>query len=370
MMLQPKKGPIDGAHYLETTPGTCLWGWLPGRGNDPVLRVKSGDTVTIDTVSHEGILEDQGRDPVAYLAGFGVPPGLVLADARDLAVSDLEHDYDADGPHVVTGPIAVDGAEPGDVLRVDVLGLLTRAPYGFISNRHGFGALPGEFPETEADSGPRPDGSRDFHSVCVFTEVVEQRGRLWGVLPSGGAGMVRFPLAPFLGLMGVATDTGAPVSSVPPGSYGGNLDINELQVGSALYLPVQLPGAGFYAGDPHYAQGDGEVALTALEAPLRATVRLTVIPRAEAATLLGALAGPFAETPTHWVPVGLHEDLNEAMRRAVRAAVDFLALTQGMDRATALAYLSAAADFEVSQVVDQVKGVHCMIRKADFTPHW
>lgn len=365
-MLQPGQGRVDGAHYLRTTPETCLWGRLPHRDRTPVLRVASGATVTIDTVSHEGILEDQGRDPVAYLARFGVPPGGVLADARDLAASGLAHDYDTDGPHVVTGPIAVGGAEPGDVLRVDVLGLLTRAPYGFVSSRHGRGALPGEFPETPPDTGHRADGSRAHNSVCVFTEVAEEAGRLHGVMPYGDGLAARFPLAPFLGIMGVATDTGEPVHSVPPGSFGGNLDVNELRVGSTLYLPVRVPGAGFYAGDPHYAQGDGEVALTAFEAPLRATLRLSVLPRAEAAALLGALGEPFAETAAHWIPLGLHEDLNEATRRAVRAAVEFLARTQGMPRATALAYLSAAADFEISQVVDRVKGVHCLIRKADF----
>lgn len=364
-MLQPKTGRIDGTHYVETTPDTALWGRLPGPRHTPVLRMASGETVTIDTLSHEGILEDQGRDPVGYLAGFGVPADQVLTDARVFAASDIAHDYDLDGPHVVTGPIAVDGAEPGDVLRVEVLSLLTRAPYGFISNRHGFGALPGEFPETPPDTGPRSD-PRVYHSVCLFTEVIEEGGRLHGVVPFGDGRAARFPLAPFLGLMGVTADTEESLNSVPPGRHGGNLDVNELQVGSTLYLPVQVPGAGFYAGDPHYAQGDGEVALTALEAPLRATLRLSVIPQAEAAALLGALAEPFAETATHWIPIGLHEDLDEAMRRAVRAAVDFLSRTQGMARAQALAYLSAAADFEVSQVVDQVKGVHCLIRKADF----
>ncbi|MEU4830558.1 acetamidase/formamidase family protein [Streptosporangium sp. NPDC023615] len=365
-MLQPKIGRIDGSHYLPTSSDTSLWGLLPNRDHPPVLHVDSGETVTIDTLSHEGILEDQGRDPDAYLAGFGVGADRVLADARELAASGIPHDYDADGPHVVTGPISVAGAEPGDVLRVDVLSLLIRAPYGFISSRHGYGALPGEFPQTPADTGPRPDGTREYNSVCVFTEVVEEAGRLHGVIPFGRGRSARFPLAPFLGLMGVASDTAEPVHSVPPGAFGGNLDINELQVGSSLYLPVQVPGAGFYAGDPHYAQGDGEVALTALEAPLRATLRLSVIPASQARTLLGALDQPFAETATHWLPVGLHTDLDEAMRRAVRAAVGFLERTQGMERPKALAYLSAAADFEVSQVVDQVKGVHCMIRKADF----
>jgi acetamidase/formamidase len=358
-MLQPKDGRIDGMHYLQTTPDTCLWGRLPNRTHEPVLRVASGDTVTIDTLSHEGILEDQGRDPVSFLAGYGVAADAVLTDARDLAASDVPHDYDLDGPHVVTGPIAVDGAAPGDVLRVEVLGLLTRAPYGFVSSRHGYGALPGEFPLTPPDTGPGP--SRLYNSVFTFTPVVEEGGSLHGVI-----GRARFPLAPFLGLMGVAVDTDEPVHSVPPGSFGGNLDINELRVGSTLYLPVQVPGAGFFAGDPHYAQGDGEVALTALEAPLRATLRLTVLPRASAASLLGVLGEPIAETATHWLPIGLHADLNEAMRRAVRAAVGFLTATQGMEPAAALAYLSAAADFEISQVVDAVKGVHCMIRKSDF----
>ncbi|MBO4208324.1 acetamidase/formamidase family protein [Micromonospora echinofusca] len=369
-MLQPKEGRIDGAHYLPTTPESCLWGRLPGPGHPPVLRVASGATVTVDTLSHEGILEDQGRDPVTFLAGYGVAAQDVLVDARDLAASPVPHDYDDDGPHVVTGPITVDGAEPGDVLKVDVLSLLIRAPYGFVSSRHGYGALPGEYPTTPPDTGYRPDGSRDHHSVFTFTEVVEEAGRLHGVIPFGDGRAARFPLAPFLGLMGVTAATEESLHSVPPGTHGGNLDINELTVGSSLYLPVQVPGAGFYAGDPHYAQGDGEVALTALEAPLRATLRLSVIPAAQAGALVGRVGAPFVETATHWVPVGLHTDLDEAMRRAVRAAVDFLSRTQGMPPTRALAYLSAAADFEVSQVVDAVKGVHCLIRKADFAAHF
>ncbi|SCF06610.1 Acetamidase/formamidase [Micromonospora matsumotoense] len=369
-MLQPHDGPIGGTHYLPSTPDTCLWGRLPNRRHEPVLRVGSGETVTIDTLSHEGILEDQGRDPVGYLKQFDVPTDQVLTDARDLAASDVAHDYDADGPHVVTGPITVAGAEPGDLLRVEVVDLLIRAPYGFISSRHGYGALPGEYPLTPTDTGPDGDVPREYGTVSHFTPVVHHGGRLFGTLPYGDGRAARFPLAPFLGLMGVAVDTDEPVHSVPPGAFGGNLDINELQVGSALYLPVQLPGAGFYAGDPHYAQGDGEVALTALEAPLRATLRLSVIPRAQAGLLLGGVDGPFGETATHWLPVGLHSDLDEAMRRAVRAAVDFLVRTQGMPPQTALAYLSAAADFEVSQVVDGVKGIHCLIRKADFPAHF
>ena len=356
-----------GGIHLASNPDTVLWGWLPNRDTKPVADLNDGGVVTIDTVSHEGILEDQGRDPVSWFGRFGVAPEDVLADARDVAASDIPHDFD-DGPHVVTGPIRVAGAEPGDILRVDVLELDIRVPYGVITNRHGLGCLAGEFPEAgirvPGASHVRPDL---YGSVSHFTTVDEIGGRLIGVLPFGRNGRsARFPLAPFLGVMGVAPDTSQAVPSVPPGPHGGNIDVNLLNTGSTLYLPVQVDGAGFFVGDPHYAQGDGEVALTALEAPLSSTLRLSVLKGPEARSLVGAIDRPMVETDTHWVPIGLDVDLNEAMRKATRAAIRFLEETQGMARSEALAYLSAAADFEISQVVDAVKGVHCCIRKADF----
>lgn len=329
---------------MAATEKTVRWGRLPCRTTPPVCEVDSGDTVTLDTVSHEGILEDQGRDPVAFFARYGVGASEVLSDARELAASAIPRDPAVDGPHVVTGPVRVRGARPGDVLRVEVLSLHRRTDYGLVSTRHGRGALPGEF----ALNGPE----------FTFCRAVGDTGRI----AYGPGREARFPLAPFLGLMGVATDTDEGLHTVPPGQHGGNLDIKHLVAGSTLYLPVQVAGAGFFAGDPHFAQGNGEVALTALEAPLRATFRLTVL-RDEAARLFSR---PFGETGTHGIPVGLHEDLNEAMRDAVRAALGFLRDRFGLDRHAAYAYLSAAADFEVSQVVDRVQGVHCLIRKADF----
>jgi acetamidase/formamidase len=138
-------------------------------------------------------------------------------------------------------------------------------------------------------------------------------------------------------------------------------------VGSILYLPVQVPGALFYAGDPHYAQGDGEVALTALEAPLRATFRLTLLKAGHPEIPGGSpFTQPFGETEEYWIPIGLDPDLDEAMKQAVREGIDFLSLSLGLERALAYAYLSAATDFEISQVVDRTKGVHGLIRKADF----
>jgi acetamidase/formamidase len=177
---------------------------------------------------------------------------------------------------------------------------------------------------------------------------------------------VRFPLRPFLGIMGVAVPGSVRPHSVPPGRHGGNLDIALLTTGSTLYLPVQVDGALAYVGDPHFAQGDGEVSLTAMEASLRATVRFDVVPREDALTRFGELVGPLAETTEHLVPTGLDEDLDLAVAACVRAAVALLQARFGMDPSLAYAYLSAATDFRISQVVDVVKGVHATIRKADF----
>ena len=164
----------------------------------------------------------------------------------------------------------------------------------------------------------------------------------------------------------MAPDTTEPVNSTPPGRHGGNVDLKLLGAGSTFYLPVEVDGALLYVGDPHFAQGNGEVCLTALEGSLRIDLRPSVVRGREAARAVGVLREPFAEDEQHWVPIGLHQDLDEAMRRAVRAALRFLEGRFGMPRHLAYAYLSAAADFEITQVVDGVQGVHCRIRKSDF----
>jgi acetamidase/formamidase len=376
-ILQPlsdKPGPAPATlhtgakYYVPVTLETIRWGYLPDAESKPILTVPSGSVITFDTISHEGILEDQGRDPVKYFAQFGVPSSRVLKDAQAIAASGIAHDFAKDGPHVEVGPVDVEGAEPGDILKIEMISMTPRVPYGIVSNRHGKGALPNEMPE-----GPAPDPAASaahpelYHNVSKFVSLETIRGNLFCVIKDDKGHAIRFAAAPFHGTVGVAPNVTGKPNSIPPGVYGGNLDIRYLTSGSTLYLPVQVAGAKFFISDPHFAQGNGEVALTAVEGSLRSTVRLTVLKFGQPGyPSKEKLSTPFAETADYWIPVGLDADLNEAMKQAVRNAVSFLAANQGMDRATALAYLSAATDFEVSQVVDRTKGVHGLIRKKDF----
>jgi len=357
--------------YVPSTLSTIKWGYLPNQLDAPVLQVPSGAMVVFDTVSHEGLLEDQGRNALNYFSSKGVAPNMVLNDAIAITRSSLPHDFVKDGPHIVTGPIAIQGAQPGDVLKVEILAVTPRVPYGVISNRHGKGALPGEMPE-----GPPPESDASaaqpekFHNVSVFTPIrKDKHGRWIGVMKNMQGKEVTFATAPFMGVMGVAAATDQPVHSVPPGVYGGNMDVKDLGAGTTVYLPVFVEGANFYTGDPHMVQANGEVALTALEHSMRATFRFTLLkqgdPRIPSAS--GSLEKPFGETRDYWIAIGLNPDLDEAMKDAVREALRFLTEKLGMDRAVAYAYLSAATDFNVSQVVDRTKGIHALIRKRDFS---
>ena len=339
--LQPGVGPIRSDTYLPAEPSAVFWGELPCATDSPVLTIDSGTEVTVDTISHEGILDDQGRDPRRFFAQFG--DFEVLDDAIALAAS--SRDRGDGGPHVVTGPIRVEGALPGDLLKITVVETLQRVPYGVISNRHGRGALP----------------TGEIEPFSVFASSDGDHGSL----PTAGRS-VRFPLRPFLGVMGVAVSGNQRPNSIPPGPHGGNIDINLLTEGSSLYLPIQVAGALAYVGDPHFAQGDGEVALTAMEASLRATLRFEAVPHAQSLELFGQLVGPLAETSDFLVPTGMNEDLDVAVQDCVRAAIALVQARYGLDQSHAYAYLSAATDFNISQVVDLVKGVHARIRRSDF----
>ena len=353
-VLQPLAAETPG--YLPAGPATTSWGLLPCADDEPALSVEPGSTIVVDTLSHEGILEDQGRDPVAFFGGHGVAAGDVLRDA--IAVAADGHHHASGGPHVVTGPVEVYGAQPGDLLAVRIDELVPRVPYGVVSSRHGKGLLPERFPATG-------EVTSVFCSVEDLALGLDKARGTLPLRPGARDRPVRFPLAPFLGVMGVAT-LGPRLHSTPPGLHGGNIDIRLLVAGTTLYLPVQVPGAGFYVGDPHFAQGNGEIALTALEASLRATLTVDVVPEADARARFGDVAGPFARTTEFLIPTGLDEDLDVAVQKCGRNAVAMLGAVFGMEPELAYAYLSAATDFEISQVVDVVKGSHACIRLADF----
>lgn len=361
-----KKGEYQGNYYVPSTLKTITWGYLPNKNAKPVLTVPSESTVTFDTVSHEGLLEDQGRDAEKYFSSHGVESENVLDEAKLITRSNLKHDFHKDGPHIITGPIAIDGAMPGDILKVEILKVEPRVPYGVISNRHGKGTLP-EFPKRKKMDGASANNPDAYGNVSIFTPIEKNKNGVWeGVLKTDTGPSIRFPLNPFMGTMGVAANTSEPVHSVPPSFYGGNIDINELSAGATVYYPVQVPGALFYTGDSHFVQGDGEVSLTALEGSARATFKITLLKAGKDKVPGKTIKQPLAENAEFWITPGLDEDLDEAMRKSTREAIRFLVDEYGISEEIAYAYLSAATDFEVSQVVDRTKGIHAMIRKADF----
>ena len=319
--------------HVTSGPETVHWGYLWSAA-EPVLRVEPGATVTIDTVSHEGLLEDQG-DPVSFFKRFGIPKAEVLADAAAIYAK-VQHS--GSGPHVVSAPIYINGAEPGDVLAVTILKVKPRVPYGVNTSRIGKGTLPADFPLNRSIVTPFDLKKNIVH----FAPGIE------------------IPLRPFFGIMatGPALSLGK-LNSAPPGPFGGNIDLNELTEGSVLYLPVHVAGALFMTGDGHACQGDGEVNLTAIETSLTGTFRFDLIKQK-------FLTLPRAETKTHWITMGLHENLDEAMRICVRETIKFLGERHWLEPADAYALASVAIDFEVTQNVDGVKGIHAMIPKGIF----
>ena len=328
------------AQTVMSKPENIIWGELFKPDSKPILQVKSGDRIVMQTVSHEGILQDQG-DTVEFLTKAGITKDKILPDQLNIKANVKKT---GPGPHVITGPIFVEGAEPGDVLEIKTIKIDYRAPYGVISNRHSKGSLPGEYPENDAP---------------IYTKVIPiDSVRKVGIFrPSNGRPNVEIPLKPFMGIMGVVpANQEDAVNSVTPGIYGGNLDIKHIGEGTSLYLPVQVPGALFYSGDPHCAQGNGEVALTAIECSLTPTFELVVHKDMKLET-------PMAQTPEAWLAIGLDKDLDEAMKKSVRESLRIIEEKYGMTKQDAVLLGSAAIDFEVSQVVDIVKGIHGVISK-------
>ncbi|HJU19624.1 MAG TPA: acetamidase/formamidase family protein [Stellaceae bacterium] len=305
-------------HTVPASPQTCHWGFFDA-GLKPVLTVASGDTVALTSVSGgPEVLPEEGRFEI-------------LSDHRE-----IHHRLEPKlGAHILTGPIAVEGAEPGDVLQIDILSIEPRQNWGYTRVRPLSGTLPEDFPIR-----------RTWHSA-----IDRQRGS--ATLPWG----TEIALAPFFGVMGVAPPPvyGA-VSSIQPREFGGNMDLKELVAGTSLYLPVWAPGGLFSAGDGHGVQGDGEVCVTALETALSGTFRLIL--RKDLHFLL-----PRAETPSHWITMGFNEDLDDAAKTALRQMIDLIGERLGLGREDAYMFASLAVDLRVTQLVDGNKGIHAMLSK-------
>ena len=314
-------------YELKPTPQTVAWGHYDA-SDKPVLTIKSGDTVVIHTLLT--------NNPIG-LEKAGVPPADVEPTLR--AVFDgVPAAARGPGGHILTGPIAIEGAEPGDTLEVRIRKVDLAIPYAYNAFRYGAGFLTDDFPYARMKIVPL-DAKR---MVGIFGPGIE------------------VPLAPFFGSMGVAPPPAfGRYDSAPPTINGGNMDDKALVAGTTLYLPVHATGALFQAGDGHAAQGNGEVDITALETSLSGTFQFVLHKRQ-------TLAYPRAETPDAYIAMGFDEDLSHATRKALRNMIDFLVTAKGMTRDDAYMLISVAGNVEITELVDRNKGVHVVLPKSIF----
>ena len=310
---------------LAATPKTVAWGYYDA-ATQPVLRVHSGDTVVFDTLI---------TNSPTGLEKAGVAPDQVQQSLRD-----IYKDVTNKGPggHILTGPVYVEGAEPGDTLEVRIQKIDLAIPYAYNGFRAGAGFLTNDFPYARVKIIPL-DKER---MIAKFAHGIE------------------IPLHPFFGSMGEAPpEAYGRLNSGPPWIQAGNMDNKELVAGTTLYLPVHAPGALFLIGDGHAGQGNGEVDITALETSLTGTIQFVVRKDLKASY-------PRAETPTHYIAMGFDDDLSEAARIAVRQMVDFLVNEKHLSRDDAYMLTSVAGDVDITELVDGNKGVHVMLPKNIF----
>ncbi len=311
-------------HDLPLRPEHIHWGYYDARVA-PVLRIASGDAVRVETMVARGV----ERMRMAGARADEIPAALL---AVERAVTER-----GPGAHPLTGPIHVEGAEPGDMLEVRIEEIGWLHPYGVGAFSPGGGTLPDAFP---------------YAGLKLF--------RFDGDGTTAFAPGIRLTLAPFFGSIGVAPPPlSGRVSSGPPGYHVGNLDNKELGVGSTLYLPVHVEGALLSIGDGHALQGDGEVSGTAIETSLTGRIRVILHKSRR-------LLWPRAETATHYITMGLDPDLDEAARIAVREMIAYLVEERGLTREDAYILCSVVVDLRVTQTVDGTKGIHAMLPKSIF----
>lgn len=312
-------------HKLKVTPENMAWGyyWADAK---PVLTVKSGDTVEIQTVS---------GNP-QNLERAGIKADQIQGELRNI-YEKVPREARGPGGHLLTGPVAIEGAMPGDVLEVRIKEIRMDVPYAYNGmGRAGFLA--------------------DVFEVGRTKVIPLDREKKVGHFGPG----IDLPLKPFFGSMGIAPPAAAGrVNSAPPGIHAGNLDNKELVAGTTLFIPVHAAGALFEVGDGHAGQGNGEVDITAMETSLTGVFQFIVRKDMH-------LKWPRAETPTHWITMGLDPDLTQAARICALETIDFLVETKKLSREDAYALTSVAVDLEITQLVDGTKGVHAMIPKSIF----
>ena len=322
-------------YELKPTPQTVAWGHYDAT-DKPVLTVRSGDTVVIHTLL---------TNSPTGLEKAGVAPGDVEPALR--AVFDgVPAGARGPGGHILTGPVAIEGAEPGDTLEVRIRKIDLAIPYAYNAFRYGAGFLTDDFPYARMKIVPL------------------DKARMIGRFAPG----IEVPLHPFFGSMGVAPPPAfGRYDSAPPTINGGNMDDKALVAGTTLFLPVYAPGALFQVGDGHAAQGNGEVDITALETSLIGTFQFVL--HKHAAARPGAPVPPVyprAETPDAYIAMGFDDDLSNATRKALRNMIDFLVAEKGMSRDDAYMLVSVAGDVAVTELVDRNKGVHVVLSKALF----
>ncbi len=321
------------------TPTTVAWGYYSARAK-PVLTVKSGDTVTIQTLSTCG--------PPERLKTLGIAEADIPSYVTDIYTKVPATDK-GPGGHILTGPVAITEAEPGDILEVRIQKIDIDVPWSCNSFGAGRGFLPNDFPYS--------------HSRLVPLD----RDKMIGHFAPG----IDVPLHPFFGSIGIAPpESAGKYNSAPPWMHGGNMDNKELVAGTTVFYPVNAKGALFEAGDGHAAQGNGEVDITALETQLTGTFQF-IVHKASADQNAHHLLWPRAETPTQYIAMGFDEDLKTATEMAIRNMITFLS-EQNPDhphisRDDAYALISVACDVDITQLVDTKSGVHVMCPKALFT---
>jgi acetamidase/formamidase len=329
--------PIGASHHvaatLRSTPDSVLWGYIAAN-LPPALTIKSGQIVEIETLSHQGLTTNQ--DPEKFFAVYGIPSNEVLADGKAV-FAEVKRPKGA-SVHILTGPIYIDEAMPGDVLEVRVLDIKFRVPYGVNNTGPGKGVLPKLLSEPAAKL-IRIDLERQ---IALFSDDIH------------------IPLNPFMGIMAVSPPTSlGMVSSTPPGAWGGNIDLKFTGIGASLFLPVFNKGGQFFTGDGHAVQGDGEVDGGAIEISLKPTLQFIVH---KGKTIMQ----PRVETASDYLTTGLSTDLNEATRIALQEAVDFLQKEKGMSATDAYALSSLAVDLGIGEAVDIVNLVYAKIPKHVF----